>query len=123
AREVGAARGQVVFSAAPFVGVLLAWTLLAEPVTGPQVVAMVLLTAGIALVVRSDHRHDHLHETIEHDHLHRHDDHHPGHQHAPGTMDRHSHLHRHEALRHSHAHVPDLHHRHGHGPEGRDIDP
>lgn len=114
ARDLGAARGQVVFSTAPFVGVAVAWTVLAEPVTAPQAVAAILLMGGIALVVRSDHQHEHAHRPTEHVHEHRHDVHHPGHGHAPGTPDRHSHLHRHEPLRHSHPHLPDLHHRHTH---------
>ncbi|RBY91277.1 DMT family transporter [Blastococcus sp. TF02A-30] len=118
ARSLGAARGQVVFSAAPFVGVLLAWTLLAEPVTAPQVVAMFLLLAGITLVMRSDHDHAHAHEPLDHVHEHEHDDHHADHEHAAGTPGRHSHPHRHEPLRHDHAHVPDLHHRHRHSAAG-----
>lgn len=114
ARDLGAARAQIVFSAAPFVGVLLAWALLAEPVTWPQVLAVLLLLAGIWLVLRSGHEHDHEHEPIEHVHEHRHDAHHTGHGQAAHGRDEHNHPHRHEPLRHSHPHLPDLHHRHTH---------
>lgn len=118
ARDLGAARGQVVFSAAPFIGVALAWTLLAEPITTPQVIAVGVLLLGMSLVLRSDHQHEHVHEPTQHTHEHRHDTHHPGHQHGPRTPDRHSHPHAHRGLRHSHPHLPDLHHRHGHAGAG-----
>ena len=114
ARDLGAARAQIVFSAAPFVGVTLAWALLAEPITRPQVLAVLLLLAGIGLVVRSGHEHEHEHEPIEHVHEHRHDAHHADHRSVADEPDRHSHAHRHEPQRHSHPHLPDLHHRHIH---------
>jgi hypothetical protein len=36
ARELGAARGQLVFASAPFVGVAVSWTALAQPVAGRE---------------------------------------------------------------------------------------
>lgn len=116
ARDLGAARAQVVFATAPFVGVLLAWTVLGDEVTVAQVVAVVAAAAGVGLLLRSEHDHVHDHPALVHDHEHTHDDGHHDHRHdppvPPGT--RHQHPHAHEALRHSHPHVPDLHHRHEH---------
>ena len=116
ARDLGAARAQVVFATAPFVGVLLAWTALGEPVTAAQVVAVAAVAAGVGLLLRSGHEHEHEHPALVHDHEHTHDDGHHEHRHdppvAPGT--RHQHPHVHEPLRHTHPHVPDLHHRHEH---------
>lgn len=112
ARHLGAARGQLVFSAAPFVGAVVAWAILGDAATRSQVVALVLGVAGVFLVVRSDHEHLHSHAAIEHTHDHDHDVHHQHHESSqPG---RHSHPHRHDPLVHAHPHVPDLHHRHRH---------
>lgn len=52
ARELGAARAQLVFATAPFVGAGVAWIVLAEPVTARQLLALGLAAAGMALVVR-----------------------------------------------------------------------
>lgn len=116
ARDLGAARAQVVFATAPFVGVLVAWTALGEPVTPAQVVAVAAAAAGVGLLLRSEHDHEHDHPALAHDHEHTHDDGHHDHLHdppvPPGT--RHQHPHVHEPLRHAHPHVPDLHHRHEH---------
>lgn len=116
ARDLGAARAQVVFATSPFVGVLVAWVAVGEPVRAAQVGAFVAAAAGVALLVRSEHDHVHDHPALEHEHEHVHDDGHHDHEHdppvPPGT--RHSHPHAHEAVRHAHPHVPDLHHRHEH---------
>jgi len=119
ARDLGAARAQVVFATAPFLGVVLAWTVFAEPVVPATALALVVAAAGVALVARSEHDHEHVHEPIVHDHEHRHDDGHHDHEHLPGQAPpgfrgRHQHPHTHERLEHSHPHVPDLHHRHEH---------
>jgi drug/metabolite transporter (DMT)-like permease len=114
ARDLGAARGQLVFAAAPFVGAVVAWTAFAEAMSAREVTALVVALSGVALVLRSDHEHVHSHEPIEHDHEHEHDDGHHTHEH-PTATGRHQHPHRHERLVHSHPHVPDLHHRHEHG--------
>ena len=119
ARDLGAARGQLVFSSAPFLGVAVAWLALREDVRGVEVVALVLAGAGVLRVLRSDHEHPHHHRPIEHDHEHSHDDGHHRHPHrGVPQLDRsdarHSHRHAHEPLVHAHPHVPDLHHRHDH---------
>jgi drug/metabolite transporter (DMT)-like permease len=117
ARDLGAARGQLVFATAPFIGALVAWLVLADAVTAREVVAFALGLAGVSFVMRSAHEHEHAHEALEHDHEHEHDEHHhhhhDGHEHEH-AVGRHSHPHRHEPLVHAHPHVPDLHHRHTH---------
>lgn len=130
ARDLGAARAQVLFSTAPFVGAAIAWSVLGEPATGRQLGAAVLAAAGLVLASRSTHRHAHVHVVRVHTHDHRHDDgHHDGHHdedraHEPpptvSTGTRHSHPHRHDRVLHTHVHVPDLHHRHGHTPSPGD---
>jgi drug/metabolite transporter (DMT)-like permease len=114
-RELGAARTSAYFSAAPFVGALLAIPLLGERLTWQIAVAAGLMAWGVWLHLTEHHSHTHTHEELEHEHEHVHDDHHQ-HDHpepvAPGT--RHSHRHRHPRMTHSHAHYPDAHHRHEH---------
>jgi drug/metabolite transporter (DMT)-like permease len=114
ARELGAARGQVIFATAPFIGAAIAWTLLGDEVEALQIVAIVLAAIGVAVSLTSDHHHDHHHEPLTHDHEHVHDDGHHDHVHPDGFTGRHSHPHGHPALVHAHPHVPDLHHRHDH---------
>jgi drug/metabolite transporter (DMT)-like permease len=114
ARDLGAARGQVIFATAPFVGAVLSWTLLGEPVVTVQLVALVLAAVGVALSLDTAHTHEHVHEALEHEHEHRHDDLHHTHSHAEPVVGRHSHRHSHEPAVHRHPHVPDLHHGHGH---------
>lgn len=116
ARDLGAARGQVIFATAPFIGALIAWTALSEAVTGAQVAAIAIAATGVALSLRSAHQHEHTHDDTEHEHEHRHDDEHHDHGHGPddevASGRPHSHRHRHRPVTHSHPHVPDLHHRH-----------
>lgn len=112
AHHLGAARGQLIFSAAPFVGALVAWSVLGEPVELNQVIALTLALCGVSLVLGSDHVHQHSHAPMEHSHEHEHDAHHQ-HHHPPQHV-RHTHRHLHEPLVHAHPHVPDLHHRHEH---------
>jgi drug/metabolite transporter (DMT)-like permease len=114
ARDLGAARGQIIFATAPFIGALLAWTVLDEPLRFVQVVAATAAAAGVALAMRSAHEHEHRHEPQQHDHEHEHPDLHHDHEHVPAFVGRHTHRHAHEGLVHSHPHVPDLHHRHDH---------
>jgi len=121
ARDLGAARGQLVFATAPFVGAIVAWTVLGDDVTTREVVSMLIAAAGVSFVLRSDHEHDHRHLPVAHDHEHTHDDGHHVHHHDEPASEpepigrRHQHPHRHELLVHAHPHVPDLHHRHEHG--------
>jgi drug/metabolite transporter (DMT)-like permease len=114
ARDLGAARAQIIFASAPFVGVLVAWTVLGEPVTALQLTAVGLAAAGIGLSLRTAHHHDHEHVVEEHDHEHVHPDRHHDHAHPDGFVGRHAHHHRHRRVRHAHGHVPDLHHHHSH---------
>ncbi len=115
ARDLGAARGQLVFASAPFVGAVVAWTVLGDQLTGREAVSLLLALVGVSFVLRGDHLHGHHHETTEHDHEHRHDDSHHDHVHdgLAGHVV-HQHRHRHVALVHTHPHVPDIHHRHDH---------
>ena len=114
ARELGAARAQVVFATAPFVGALLAWVALREPATPVQATALLVAATGVALVLRSAHTHEHQHPAVVHDHEHVHDDGHHDHVHPGGDPGRHQHPHTHVPVSHTHPHVPDLHHRHDH---------
>jgi drug/metabolite transporter (DMT)-like permease len=114
ARDLGAARGQVIFATAPFIGAAIAWIALGEDALTLQIIAMALAAVGVAMSLESGHAHDHRHESLAHDHEHVHDDDHHDHEHADGFTGRHSHRHEHGAIVHAHVHVPDLHHRHGH---------
>jgi drug/metabolite transporter (DMT)-like permease len=119
ARELGAARGQLIFATAPFIGALVAWSVLDEVVTGRQLVAFLIAAGGIAFVIGSDHEHEHRHRALEHTHAHIHDRHHDhdhDQDHDVGGLlpERHTHLHLHPPLAHRHPHLPDLHHRHRH---------
>lgn len=114
AREVGAARGQLIFAIAPFVGAALSWVILGDAVSGRALIAIALAAAGMSLVLRSGHEHVHVHEPVTHEHEHSHDDGHHDHSHPDGFTGRHSHRHDHATVEHRHTHVPDLHHRHPH---------
>jgi len=111
ARLVGAARGQVVFALAPFIGAVLSWALLDEALTASFLVAFCLSLGGVLLVATGHHAHAHHHDPIEHTHAIDPTDPH----HADGAVEvidgeRHRHL----ALTHEHEHLPDIHHRHAH---------
>lgn len=115
-RAIGAAREAAYFATAPFVGALAAALLLGDPVTPRAALAMLVMAAGVAGLLRERHSHVHHHEALEHEHLHTHDDEHHHHEHDPDdpAAEPHSHAHRHAPLVHEHRHVPDLHHRHRH---------
>ena len=115
AQQIGAARSQMLFAASPFLGAALSWAVLGEPVQPLQLVAALVMLAGIGLLLSSRHGHVHAHTEAVHTHSHRHDDGHHDHPH-PGLLveTRHSHPHAHQPLVHAHPHAPDLHHRHGH---------
>ena len=123
ARDLGAARGQVIFAAAPFIGAVIAWSVLGESVTVAQLIAVAIAATGVGVSLESAHDHRHAHEATEHEHEHGHDDDHHDHAHDDAHDDhahdepvegRHTHVHRHRPRVHSHPHVPDLHHRHRH---------
>lgn len=111
ARLVGAARGQVVFALAPFIGALLAWPVNGDRPTATTVVAFAVSLTGVIVVATGHHAHALRHETLEHAHPIDQTDLH----HRPGAIvvlsgTRHRHL----PLTHEHEHLPDIHHRHTH---------
>jgi len=114
-RYLGTARTAAYFSTAPFIGSLLAITLLHEPAHWQFWVAALLMASGVAVHLIESHEHEHEHDPAEHTHRHRHDIHHQ-HSHGPDDPpgEPHVHAHRHAALKHTHAHLPDAHHRHRH---------
>jgi len=114
-RMHGAAREAAYFATAPFVGAIAAIFLLDEQMGAAELAAMGLMAAGVLLLVRERHTHEHIHEPMTHEHLHVHDVHHR-HDHAPDAPqgEPHAHAHQHTPLVHDHPHVPDLHHRHRH---------
>ena len=111
ARLVGAARGQVIFALAPFVGALLAWPINGEDLTATLAVAFATSLAGVLIVGTARHGHVHHHEVFEHAHpIDATDPHH-----APSAIEVLSgQAHRHRVLAHQHEHLPDIHHRHAH---------
>lgn len=120
ARGLGATRSQMVFSTAPFFGLLLSVMLLGEPLTAAQIFAALIIAASLLMLFREEHAHVHRHLAVFHRHAHGHDDrhHHHAHDTAPGP-ENHDHAHRHDAKEHNHQHWPDIHHRHDHGEEDK----
>lgn len=114
ARDLGAARGQVIFATAPFIGAVIAWAALGESIDAVQIVAIMVAAIGVALATDSAHEHRHSHRPFAHDHEHSHDDDHHRHVHDQPVEGGHSHPHHHGSLVHTHPHFPDLHHRHDH---------
>ncbi len=115
AQQLGAARSQLVFATAPFLGVLLAWTFLSEPVLPMQLVAGSMMLIALWTLQGERHEHEHSHGAVTHVHWHRHDDLHHAHAHDGGAPAAgHTHEHSHEPTTHSHPHQPDLEHRHRH---------
>jgi hypothetical protein len=115
AQQMGAVRAQAVFASAPFVGAVLSYGLLDEPLNPLTLCAATLLAGSAWLLFGGVHAHLHRHPSVEHVHSHRHDDDHHDHMHAdlPATA-RHSRPHQHDEIVHAHPHWPDLHHRHEH---------
>lgn len=113
-RHLGTARTGAYFSAAPFVGALIA-LLLGDAPGALFWPAAALMGAGIWLHVTESHGHVHTHDPLQHGHPHRHDAHHQ-HEHdfEWNGEEPHVHPHRHVPLTHSDAHYPDIHHRHTH---------
>ncbi|MEO8265473.1 MAG: DMT family transporter [Ilumatobacteraceae bacterium] len=111
ARLVGAARGQVIFALAPFVGALLAWPINNDRLSSTTVVAFSISLVGVIIVGTAHHGHRHVHQAMRHAHpIDPQDPHHSldAIDVLSGTE------HRHRALTHEHEHLPDIHHRHGH---------
>ncbi|MBL7077842.1 MAG: DMT family transporter [Kiritimatiellae bacterium] len=115
AQGLGASRSQMVFSTAPFFGVILSLLFLGESFSWVQAGAAVLVGGSLVLLFGERHGHAHRHDRVLHEHRHRHDDSHHSHEHAgvPAATT-HTHSHDHEAKEHEHVHWPDLHHRHDH---------
>jgi drug/metabolite transporter (DMT)-like permease len=115
AQGLGAIRSQMIFSTAPFFGLLLSVTVLGEAFTGAQAIAAGLMAVSLMILFSEKHEHVHRHDPISHQHIHRHDEGHHEHDHD-GLRDTvsHSHWHEHNYKEHAHKHWPDLHHRHGH---------
>jgi drug/metabolite transporter (DMT)-like permease len=123
---LGAAREAVVFSTAPFLGALVAVALLGSPPSPSLLLAAAAMAASTGLLLRSNHRHWHLHAELDHQHRHFHapaggDEHHCHPHHSidlrgidPRKPFWHSHHHHHDPVAHEHPHVSDGHHRHSH---------
>ncbi len=114
-RHIGAARTSAYFSAAPFIGAIMALVGLHEQASLLFWPAFVLMVLGLWLHVAERHAHLHVHEALAHTHPHVHDAHHQ-HQHdfTWNGSEPHTHFHAYDSLAHSHSHYPDIHHRHKH---------
>ena len=118
AQGLGATRSQMVFSTAPFFGLLLSVTVLGEAFTGAQAMASGLIVVSLMVLFSEKHAHVHRHNSLSHQHLHRHNGLHHDHEHDElRTEVSHVHGHEHNPQKHAHKHWPDLHHRHGHGDD------
>jgi drug/metabolite transporter (DMT)-like permease len=115
-QTLGATRGQMFFSTAPFFGMGLSVLMLGDKIRPVQLMAAGLFMVSLLVLFVGRHSHLHSHRSAEHEHWHRHDDGHHAHRH-PGSErgNGHIHPHEHEGSEHSHPHLPDIHHRHGHG--------
>lgn len=112
-RVLGAARQAAYFATGPFAGAVLSALFLHEPVTGMEVLAGLLIAAGVLLLFRATHSHHHIHAALVHEHMHHHDAHHD-HPHEGDVSEPHVHIHSHEAMGHAHPHASDAHHLHSH---------
>jgi drug/metabolite transporter (DMT)-like permease len=129
-RHLGAAREALVFSTAPFVGLLYSLLVLREAFTSGMAMASAAMLLGVGLLLKEDHSHWHRHQALHHAHRHRHDPaggdphhshNHPGDDNGPAKPQRaywHAHEHQHAPIEHEHAHVSDAHHRHDHSQGG-----
>lgn len=117
AHNLGATRSQLLFSSAPFFGLVLS-IILGESLTLIQGISFLLFIVSIFFLFKETHTHAHLHEPFSHTHTHQHPDEHHDHNHDHPDMDeensRHTHQHKHRSMEHDHPHWPDLHHRHEH---------
>ncbi len=114
-QSLGATRSQMIFSCAPFFGVVFSAFALGETISLIQKIALLLKVGSLFALFQDQHGHKHKHTLIFHEHFHSHDDGHHTHYHGEKSVSlRHSHGHEHEAILHTHPHFPDLHHRHKH---------
>lgn len=114
-REMGAARTSALFSTAPFIGAILSFLILREPLDMRFGLGFLVMVIGAYLLVGEDHGHAHHHAYLVHEHRHSHDDDHHSHDHPEGASQQaHAHPHEHSSGEHEHPHTPDLHHHHDH---------
>lgn len=113
-RWLGAARTSAYYAAAPFMGVLISWMVLKDPITPTFLIALGLMVFGSWLALSENHEHAHYHCEETHEHKHDHGDEHHHHDDHPMITGEHCHEHTHECTNHEHAHLPDVHHRHMH---------
>ncbi|NOU46716.1 MAG: DMT family transporter [Bacteroidales bacterium] len=117
AQNLGATRGQILFSTSPFWGVFLSYLFYHESFQWVHILSIGLLALAVFVTYVLSHKHLHTHNAMEHLHYHQHTDGHHDHTHDAETITEgiwHSHHHAHNPLAHEHPHYPDLHHRHGH---------
>ena len=117
AQNIGATRGQILFSTAPLWGVILSYMIYHGTFQWVHVISIALLALAVIATNFLSHNHLHTHEAMTHIHFHQHNDGHHNHSHEGMEVSGnkwHSHLHTHEAVTHEHPHFPDLHHRHTH---------
>lgn len=74
AQGLGASCSQMMFSTAPFFGVLLSVVVLDETFTGMQALATGLIGASLVLLFTEKHAHVHRHYASSHQHGNRHTD-------------------------------------------------
>lgn len=115
AQQLGAVRSQMIFSTAPFFGLVLSAVILSEPISLLQAISAGAVALFLIAIFRDKHAHLHRHKSMAHEHIHSHDEEHHTHLHSVQSENsRHSHWHDHDAIEHRHRHWPDLHHRHDH---------
>jgi drug/metabolite transporter (DMT)-like permease len=115
AQRIGATRGQIIFSASPFFGVLFSAFFLGEIISMLQIVSAMMILSSLILLFFDHHSHTHWHGTKFHNHWHYHDDKHHNHgSDEPSHGFFHTHHHQHRKTSHSHPHWPDQNHRHDH---------
>jgi drug/metabolite transporter (DMT)-like permease len=114
AQTLGATRGQMFFSAAPFFGVGLSVLLLEDKIRPIQLIAVFLFIGSLIVLFVGRHSHHHFHRSTTHEHWHQHYDGHHTHIHPEYQRDK-GHIHAHEHEGSEHSHLPDIHHRHKHG--------
>lgn len=117
AQNIGATRGQILFSTAPIWGVLFSYLFFNGSFQFVHIVSISLLTLAVIFINFLSHKHPHTHVSMNHIHYHQHYDGHHSHIDGEDTAVNqkwHSHIHSHNPIEHSHPHDPDLHHRHGH---------
>jgi drug/metabolite transporter (DMT)-like permease len=117
AQNIGATRGQILFSTAPLWGVVLSYLFFNDSFQWVHIIAILFLALAVIITNVVKHKHVHNHIAMEHIHFHHHNDLHHVHSHYGETIPGakwHSHFHTHDPVTHEHPHDPDLHHRHEH---------